>query len=278
MSNKLFKYYKSNIVGNLNLPDISRKISQDEVFWLHAHIAEASRSVQSADKYKWILEITEKEASRFITLPAEMNVPKDTHKIVDPVNTGVKSNDKVNIDASKRVEARLKKLEDKANADREQAQDIKVEIVAGKDDKQNLAAQARVQARLNNKNASAQINQTNKFMHEATQEVTESHKNKTAILNKIRERKQGVELLNKNDSEAVIKSKLAQSLNEKVENKKRQQANLLPSVEPTIEPTIEPTAPVSVKTKAVKKKAIKKTIKKTVKKTSKKVEVKAEKE
>jgi len=67
------KFYKCNIIGGFRLSDLHMNISSQDknkgYFSLESHVAEASKAVKAAIKAKWMVEVTEKEASQFLKIP-----------------------------------------------------------------------------------------------------------------------------------------------------------------------------------------------------------------
>lgn len=73
----MLKYFKCNIVGGFRLSDVNKNVKQGQYFELDAHVTETSRSAQAAIKSGWMVEVTEKEASK-VMMPQQTTVMKQT--------------------------------------------------------------------------------------------------------------------------------------------------------------------------------------------------------
>lgn len=60
------RYFKCNIVGGFRLSDVNKNIKQGEYFFLDDHVAEVSRSVSASLRSGWMVEVSEKDASKFL--------------------------------------------------------------------------------------------------------------------------------------------------------------------------------------------------------------------
>jgi len=62
-----FRYFKCNVLGGFRLSDLNLNIKQGEYFYIDPHEAETSRATIAALRDRWMIEVTEKEASAHIT-------------------------------------------------------------------------------------------------------------------------------------------------------------------------------------------------------------------
>jgi hypothetical protein len=65
----VLRFFKCNVLGGFRLSDINKQIRQGEFFYIEQHVAETSRAVIAALRERWMIEITEKEASKHLELP-----------------------------------------------------------------------------------------------------------------------------------------------------------------------------------------------------------------
>jgi len=65
------RFFKCNILGGFRLSDINKNVRQGEYFHLDAHVCITSRAVVAALRENWMIEISEKEASKFMTVPRD---------------------------------------------------------------------------------------------------------------------------------------------------------------------------------------------------------------
>lgn len=65
----MYRYFKCNRLGGFRLSDLNRKIYTDEYLYVDKHVCDTSRSVNAALKAKWMLEVTQEEASKYISIP-----------------------------------------------------------------------------------------------------------------------------------------------------------------------------------------------------------------
>lgn len=68
MSGEL-RYFKCNVLGGFRLSDLNKQIKQGEYCYIDTHVAETSRAVVAALRERWMIEVTEKEASKHINIP-----------------------------------------------------------------------------------------------------------------------------------------------------------------------------------------------------------------
>jgi len=66
-----YRFFKCNVLGGFRLSDLNKHIKQGEYFFLDSHIAETSRAAVAALRERWMVEISEKEASKFLKVPRE---------------------------------------------------------------------------------------------------------------------------------------------------------------------------------------------------------------
>lgn len=65
----MYRFFKCNRLGGFRLTDQNRKIQTDEYFYYDVHVCDTSRSIKAGLKAKWMLEVTEEEASQNISIP-----------------------------------------------------------------------------------------------------------------------------------------------------------------------------------------------------------------
>lgn len=65
----MFKYFKCNVLGGFRLIDINKKFKQGEYFYLDKNYCETSRAVKGALNIFWMIEVSEEEASKYISIP-----------------------------------------------------------------------------------------------------------------------------------------------------------------------------------------------------------------
>ena len=63
-------FYKCNVLGGFRLTDLKKDVRQGEYFYLETHVAKISKSVQAALKARWMVEVSEKEASIHMKIPS----------------------------------------------------------------------------------------------------------------------------------------------------------------------------------------------------------------
>ena len=63
------RFFKCNVLGGFRLSDLNQQIKQGEYFFIDVHVAKTSRAVISALRDKWMIEVSEKEASKNINIP-----------------------------------------------------------------------------------------------------------------------------------------------------------------------------------------------------------------
>lgn len=68
----MYRYFKCNVLGGFRLSDLNRNIKQGDYFYIDSTFCETSRAVRAALQSKWMTEITEKEASQFISIPRKV--------------------------------------------------------------------------------------------------------------------------------------------------------------------------------------------------------------
>ena len=114
MSN--YRFFKCNVLGGFRLSDLNKNIKQSEYFYVDSHVAETSRAVTGALKAKWIVEVTAKEASKFIDIPGikktkVINEAKPAINSVAKVGVAVPNINEVNKKLESRQAARQKEQE-----------------------------------------------------------------------------------------------------------------------------------------------------------------------
>jgi hypothetical protein len=67
----MYHYFKCNVLGGFRLSDLNRNIRQGDYFYVESSFCETSRAVKAALVNKWMTEVTEKEASQFISVPKQ---------------------------------------------------------------------------------------------------------------------------------------------------------------------------------------------------------------
>jgi hypothetical protein len=65
------RFFKCNVLGGFRLSDLNKHVKQNEYFFLDSHIAETSRATYAALRERWMIEVTEKEASQFLSIPKQ---------------------------------------------------------------------------------------------------------------------------------------------------------------------------------------------------------------
>jgi len=65
----MYRFFKCNILGGFRLSDLNRNIRQGEYFFVECSFCDTSRAVRVAIQNKWMTEVSEKEASQYITIP-----------------------------------------------------------------------------------------------------------------------------------------------------------------------------------------------------------------
>jgi hypothetical protein len=79
----MYRFFKCNRLGGFRLTDLGRKIQTDECFYFDKYTCDASRGIQGALKAKWMLEITEDEASQYILIPKANVIKEHEEKITE---------------------------------------------------------------------------------------------------------------------------------------------------------------------------------------------------
>lgn len=222
MSSNPFRFFKCNIINGCRLSDIERFISREEVFYLNSHIACTSRSVNAAINANWIVEISEKEASQYISIPSYIEpVQQKQIKFEEKAEHSVDF--QTNKAAYDRYQARLKKLETEKREKTEEPVET-IQIEPGKNETANLGALHRIKNR-NQKVKNAQ-KQEKDFIDDIVSVDREGRKTTAAISKKVEENKtipktEQVLIKSKND----LKAELEQKLNTKVLEKKTAKAS-----------------------------------------------------
>jgi hypothetical protein len=69
----MYRFFKCNVLGGFRLSDLNRNIKQGEYYYIDSTFCETSRAVKAALQNKWMTEVTEKEASQFISIPKQVS-------------------------------------------------------------------------------------------------------------------------------------------------------------------------------------------------------------
>lgn len=88
----MYRFFKCNRLGGFRLTDLNKKIQTDEYFYFDVHTCDASRGILSALKAKWMLEVSEQEASQFISIPKTKILEQKEEIVAEnkiPVRTSV---------------------------------------------------------------------------------------------------------------------------------------------------------------------------------------------
>jgi hypothetical protein len=89
----MYRFFKCNVLGGFRLTDLNRKVHQEEFFYVDAHVCDTSRSVKAAINSKWMLEVSNEEASQHIVMPISVipsglrNVEKSNKRVATSVAT-----------------------------------------------------------------------------------------------------------------------------------------------------------------------------------------------
>ena len=92
----MYRFFKCNRLGGFRLTDLNKKVHTDEYLYFEEHVCDTSRSINGALKAKWMLEVTEKEASQSISVPGEV---KDVKSEPEQIETTKKNLGKAQVDA-----------------------------------------------------------------------------------------------------------------------------------------------------------------------------------
>jgi hypothetical protein len=65
----MYRFFKCNVLGGFRLSDLNKNVKQGEFIYIETSFCDTSRAVKGALNSKWMTEVTEKEASQFITMP-----------------------------------------------------------------------------------------------------------------------------------------------------------------------------------------------------------------
>lgn len=65
------RFFKCNVLGGFRLSDLNKHVKQNEYIFLDSHVAETSRATHAALRERWMIEVTEKEASQFLSIPKQ---------------------------------------------------------------------------------------------------------------------------------------------------------------------------------------------------------------
>lgn len=64
-----YRYFKANIVGGFRLSDLNVNVKQGSYFYLESDAVDVSRGATAALRDKWMIEVSEKEASKYVSVP-----------------------------------------------------------------------------------------------------------------------------------------------------------------------------------------------------------------
>ncbi len=88
----MYRFFKCNRLGGFRLTDLNRKIQTDEYFYFDKYTCDASKGISASLKAKWMTEVTEDEASQYISIP-KSKVAEEKEEIVldkkSPLKTSV---------------------------------------------------------------------------------------------------------------------------------------------------------------------------------------------
>lgn len=73
------RFFKCNVLGGFRLSDLAKQVRQDEYFYVESRIVETSRAIIAAIREKWVVEVSEKEASKHISIPYIKKAVQETH-------------------------------------------------------------------------------------------------------------------------------------------------------------------------------------------------------
>jgi len=68
-----YRFFKANIVGGFRLSDLNVNVKQGSYFYLESDAVDVSRSCTAAIRDKWMIEVSEKEACKYLSLPRAVN-------------------------------------------------------------------------------------------------------------------------------------------------------------------------------------------------------------
>ena len=215
MSNP-FRFFKCNIINGCRLSDIERFVTRDEVFYLNAHIACTSRSVNAAINANWIIEISEKEALKYISIPTFAE-PVQQKKLEIEEKVVHSADLQTNKAAFDRYQARLKRLE-ATKIEKEEIVDESLDIEPGKNENENLGALQRIKNR--NQKVKNAKKQEKDFIDDIVDVEREGRKTVAAISKQVNENKttpkvEQVVKRSKNDLKQELEEKLQKKITEK---------------------------------------------------------------
>jgi hypothetical protein len=78
-----YRYFKCNVLGGFRISDLNKNIKQNDYFYIESNICDTSRAVKAALSVKWMIEISEQEASQYLSIQkSEVSITKnaDTNK------------------------------------------------------------------------------------------------------------------------------------------------------------------------------------------------------
>jgi hypothetical protein len=85
-----YRFFKNNIIGGFRLSDINKNVKQGDYFYIDSHVVETSKACFAALREKWMIEVSEKEAAKFVELPKVKVFVETAEKVSNkPVHLGV---------------------------------------------------------------------------------------------------------------------------------------------------------------------------------------------
>lgn len=82
----MYRFFKCNVLGGFRLSDLNKNIKQGECFFIETTFCDSSRAVKASLQAKWMTEITEKEASQYISIPRNLNAAGVQERVIQTVN------------------------------------------------------------------------------------------------------------------------------------------------------------------------------------------------
>lgn len=67
-------FFKCNVLGGFRLSDVNRNVKQNDYFYIDDQICATSRAIRAALDKKWMVEVSEQEASQHITVPRQASI------------------------------------------------------------------------------------------------------------------------------------------------------------------------------------------------------------
>lgn len=82
----MYRFFKCNVLGGFRLSDLNKNIKQGECFFIETTFCDSSRAVKASLQAKWMTEITEKEASQYISIPRNLNAGGVQERVIQTIN------------------------------------------------------------------------------------------------------------------------------------------------------------------------------------------------